>query len=180
MESLSLRVFLSFAASDKSRAEAMANILQSNQIEVLTMTPSGRMSDEDMLATIRDVMAKATMTFVLIGPRTRASKWVDKEIEIALLGTKDRPPTGLVAVILPEHEDFSRPFYDPENVPLRIHDHVSRESAILRKWSENPDEIRKWIADADQRRRRFPVPLVSFATQSALRRFDWDASADES
>jgi hypothetical protein len=172
-------VFLSYAPSDRRRADAMQHLLEAAGTKVLAVAAARRAMGDTMLATIGDALSEATVTVVLIGPQTRSSRWVDKEIELAMQGTANRPPTGLVAVILPEHEDYSRPFYDPENVPLRIHEHVSRESAILRKWTENPDELQSWIAEATQRRRRFPAPFVNFSTQSALNQFDWDASVDE-
>ena len=166
------KVFLSFAASDKKSADDMRQMLESQGVEVLsagTDIPAGSAWPE----------SPPSVAFVLIGPKTRASKSVDQEIKTAIEGTPSGPPPGLVAVILKEHEDYARPFYDPENVPLRIHDHVSRESAILRKWPKDPAEVLNWMEDATRRRQRFPSPFVNFSTQSALNNFDWDASADE-
>lgn len=166
------KVFLSFAVSDKKSADEMRQMLESQGVEVLS-------ADTDIRAGSAWPESPPSVVFVLIGPKTRASQWVDQEIKIAIEGTTSGPPPGLVAVILKEHEDYSRPFYDPENVPLRIHDHVSRESAILRKWPKDPAEVLSWIEDAVRRRQRFPSPFVNFSTQSALSNFDWDASADE-
>ena len=172
------KVFLSFAASDKRSADAMRQILESQGVEVLSAETSIR-AGAQWLESLRSAMSSASVIFVLIGPRTRESKWVNQEIEMAIQGTPSSPPAALVAVILKEHEDYSRPFYDPDNVPLRIHDHVSRESAILRKWPKDPAEVHRWIEDAIRRRQRFPSPFVNFSTQSALSSFDWDESVDE-
>ncbi len=172
------KVFLSFAASDKKSADDMRQMLESQGVEVLSVDTSIR-AGSAWVESLREAMLSASVVFVLIGPKTRASQWVDQEIKIAIEGTTSGPPPGLVAVILKEHEDYSRPFYDPENVPLRIHDHVSRESAILRKWPKNPAEVLSWMEDAMRRRQQFPSPFVNFSTQSALSNFDWDASADE-
>ena len=172
------KVFISFAASDKRSADEMRKMLESEGVEVLSAESSSR-AGTHMLESLHSAMSSASVVFVLIGPRTRASKWVNQEIEMAIQGTPSSPPAGLVAVILKDHEDYSRPFYDPDNVPLRIHDHVSRESAILRKWPKEPAEVRRWIADAIRRRERFPSPFVNFSTQSALSRVFWDESVDE-
>jgi hypothetical protein len=173
------KVFLSFSQADRPWADRMQETLEAAGATVLTADRSGVGPGDLLLADLRNAVSEATVLFVLIGPRTRFSKRVDQEIECGLRRTSDRPAPGLVAVILPEHEDFSRPYYDPGNVPLRVDDHVSRESAILRKWSEDPAQVRKWLAEATQRRRRFPSPMVSFATQAALERFAWDQSVEE-
>lgn len=172
------KVFLSYAHSDKRRAEEMRKMLHESGAEVFSADSSIR-SGDSVQESIRAAIASAAVVFVLIGPSTRTRKWVDKEIELATQGTPSRPAPGLVAVVLPEHDDYSRPFYDPENVPLRIHDHVSRESAILRKWPKDPAEIRNWISESLRRRQRFPAPFVNFSTQSALSSFNWDESVDE-
>jgi len=172
------KVFLSCIHSDMRWAHAMRQMLGATGAEVLLVSDSIRPGDS-IAERVREAIAMASVVFVLIGPRTRGSKFVNWEIEIATQGTPSRPAPGLVAVILPEHADYPRPFYDPENVPLRIHDHVSRESAILRKWPKDPAEVQYWITEAMRRRQRFPWPLVSFSTGSALRSFQWDESADQ-
>jgi hypothetical protein len=103
---------------------------------------------------------------------------VDREIELGTESREDGPGAGLVGVILPPHDDFSRPYYDPENVPVRLHDLVQNEYAILRKWSENPDEIRPWLEEAERRRRHCPEPSLGASAQ--LYRFAWDPAVDGS
>jgi len=167
------KVFLSFASSDLKRAGEMEQLLKNAGAEVVS--PAKELS---VGATVVDeiiaAIAKADVVFVLIGPKTRGSRWVDWEIETATRNSPSSPPAALVAVILPEHDDYSKPFYDPEDVPLRVHDHVSRESALLRKWPKKDDEVQAWIAEAIRRRERFPAPFLNFSTQSALSAFPWE------
>lgn len=171
------KIFLSFAAPDRIWADKMRDILQAQGAEVVVPDSSIR-TGEPLVESLRCQLSGVTAVFVLIGARTRSSKWVDMEVEMATYTTSGQAP-GMVAVILPDHEDYSRPFYDPENVPLRIHEHVSRETALLRKWPKQPDEVLGWITDAVERRRRFPMPFVNFATLSALNSFGWDESVDQ-
>lgn len=141
----------------------MVELLQSMEIQASPDTPQG-----------------ATVTFALVGPTTRFSKAVDSQIEAALKGTSEQAPTALVAIILPEHEDYSAPFYEPENISPRIHDQVSRESAVLRKWSKKKSAIAEWIEEALRRRVRFPAPSFSFSTLSELKSFAWNDSSEGS
>lgn len=171
------KVYITYAASDKSWADRMRLILETAGVSVVSPDSITR-SGDSWFESIRSAIDSATVLFVLIGPRTRLSKWVDREIELATRRTAVSSAAGLVAVVLPEHSDFGKPYYDPEKVPLRIHDHVSRESAILRKWTDKPEVIRTWIDDALRRRKRFPSPFVSFSTESAIRRLDWDKDLD--
>ena len=171
-------IFLAFATADQIWADKMRTLLEKQGLKVLQAASTANADHLERDANL-SLIAKASVVFVLIGPQTRASKSVDQQVEVALVHATSSPPAGLVAVILPNHIDFSLPFYDPQNVPLRIHDHVSRESAILRKFSLDPDVILSWIEEASRRRQRFPAPFVSFATQSALAKVQWDASVDQ-
>lgn len=170
-------VFLAFATADQIWADKMRMLLESQGLEVLPAVST--LAEHATLESIRSAIALASVVFVLIGPQTRVSKWVDLEVQTALTPSDTSQPASLVAIILPNHIDYALPFYDPENVPLRIHDHVSRESAILRKYSDDANVVRAWIDEANRRRQRFPTPFVSFATQSALTKVNWDASVDQ-
>jgi len=66
-------------------------------------------SGEDFEAQLRESIGTATHTIVLVGPQTRFSRWVDREIEQSTESREDAPGAALVGVILPSHEDFSRP-----------------------------------------------------------------------
>lgn len=128
---------------------------------------------------LREAISQTTHTLVLIGPQTRLSKWVDREIELSTESRDDGPGAGVVGIVLPSHEDYSRPYYDPDNIPVRLHDLIQNEYAILRKWTDRPDELRHWLAEAERRRRHHrPEPSLGAAAQ--LYRFSWDAKVDAS
>lgn len=171
-------IFLSYVLEDRSWADQCAAFLRSIGASVHTdqslITPG-----EEFQRRLQEAILQTTHILVLIGPRTRLSQWVDREIELGTESRDDGPGAGVVGIILPSHEDFSRPYYDPENVPVRLHDLIQNEYAILRKWTESPDELSRWLEDAERRRYRHrPEPSLGAAVQ--LRRFSWDAKVDES
>ena len=47
------------------------------------------------------------------------------------------PGAGLIGVILPYHDDFDRPYYEPELVPLRLHDFIEQKVAIIGEYEED-------------------------------------------
>lgn len=169
-------IFLSYVHADRSWAEQFSSLLAGSGITTRnswsSLTPG-----EDFEARLRESIGTATHTLVLIGPQTRFSRWVDREIEQSIEAREDAPGAALIGVILPIHEDFPRPYYDPENVPLRLHDSIQNEYAIIKKWSEDPAEIRQWLDEADRRRNRYcPEPSLGAAAQ--LYRFPWDEGVD--
>ena len=112
---------------------------------------------------------------VLVGPRTQLSRWVDKEIDIAIA---DRPkPAALLGIILPHHKDFAKPYYEPGNVPRRLHDRVHHDYALLKKWTENTETIRGWLKDVAKRSLHLRSTVSSRAMLD-LQRQDWDDTAD--
>lgn len=54
---------------------------------------------------------------------------------------------------------------------------VRREYAMIRKWSEDPAEIRARLQAADRRRSAF-LPIVCYSMLQTLRRQQWDESED--
>ena len=171
-------VFLSYVKADQAHAESLAAMLTANGSTVCN-PPSAPLPPKNTLAFLREALLTATHTLVLIGPTTRQSRWVDREIELSTEVRDDGPGASLIGVILPAHADFSQPYYDPENVPLRLHDLVQNEYAIVRKWSDNPEEIRRWLEEAGCRRQS-SHPQPSLRAAAAIYRFAWDETVDES
>jgi hypothetical protein len=169
-------VFLSYVHADQSWAERFSSLLAGSGITICNSWSSLK-PGEDFEARLRESIGTATHTVVLIGPQTRFSHWVDREIEHSTESREDAPGAALIGVILPSHEDFSRPYYDPENVPLRLHDSIQNDYAIAKKWSEDPAEIGRWLDEAEKRRHRYsPEPSLGAAAQ--LYRFSWDEAVD--
>jgi hypothetical protein len=170
------RIFLSHLPADQPLADQLATLLQASGFE-LCKSWDAMQPEAASEASLEDCVKGATHTVVLIGPQTRFSLWVDHEIERSTEPRDDGPGAALIGVILPNHEDYSRPYYDPENIPLRLHDLIQSEYAIVRKWTEDPAEIRRWLEDADGRRHRHcPEPSLGAAAQ--LYRFSWNAEVD--
>lgn len=172
-------VFISHTFDDTRRAAELSDALTRAGFDVRTgesLKACGGNIKESIAMTL-DAMETL---IVLLGPKTRSSKWIDWEIETALSSgsPQGRGPCALLAIILPDHEDFSKPFYDPENVPVRLHDALQWESALIRKWDLEPDVLTRWIEEACIRRKRVPHPRASFPVQSQLSSFPWDDSVD--
>lgn len=173
-----LNIFLSYVLEDRSWADQCAALLQNSGASVHTDRSSIK-PGEEFQRRLQEAILQTTHVLVLIGPRTRLSQSVDREIELGTESREDGPGAGVIGIILPSHEDFSRPYYDPENIPVRLHDLVQNEYALLRKWTDSPDELSRWLDEAERRRYRHrPEPSLGAAVQ--LRRFSWDAKVDES
>lgn len=171
-------IFLSYVREDQTWAERCASLLQS--IGASTHTVRSLMAPgETFQRRLQETILQTTHILVLIGARTRLSQWVDREIELGTESRDDGPGAGVIGIILPSHEDFSRPYYDPENVPVRLHDLIQNEYALLRKWTERPDELSRWLDEAERRRYRHRAE-PSLAAAAWLYRFAWDAKVDES
>lgn len=98
---------------------------------------------------IRDEYLRDTsVTVVLIGTQTWQRKHVDWEIASSIRDTKHNPRSGLLGIFLPTHPSFGRPRYDEGTIPPRLHDNVECGFALLRDWSNDPDQLKAWIHEA--------------------------------
>ena len=170
------RVLLSFAREDAAFATRMGNLITELGAAILPRDESNLMG-ADIKGNLRGRLMQATMIIVLIGSTTRFSRWVDIEIEFSTKPTKEGPGAGLIGVVLPTHDDFSKPYYEPELVPLRLHDRILAEYAILRKWSDDPLEVADWLSEADRRRHQYDS-TPSIRALIELRHFPWSKDAD--
>ncbi|MGB0127788.1 MAG: TIR domain-containing protein [Rhodocyclaceae bacterium] len=171
------RVFLSFVHEDRSLADQCVGLLQGVGVPVCNAGQPE--TGEGIRDQLQELILQATHLLVLVGPRTRLSKFVDQEIELSTERRENgNPGAGVIGIILPSHPDYDRPYYEPENIPLRLHDLIESEYAILRKWTDNPDELRRWIDEAD-RRRGYRQPELSLRAAAQIYRFGWDSEVDE-
>lgn len=188
-------VFISCHSADRGHATALESLLPEGTViwNGATSVPSGAEWGE----ALRDALIRADVTVVLLGPRTRDSRWVDFEIQHSTAARSTeviqakgqaiqssvlsawgiQPGAGLVGIILPDHPDFSKPYYDPENVPVRLHDLVQQEYAIIKKWTYDAGLIAGWLLDAVGRR-RYRHPERTPRLVEALTSFSWDDSLD--
>lgn len=111
---------------------------------------------------IRDeFIADATVTVVLIGPKTWSRKHVDWEIGSSLRDTQNNSRCGLIGVFLPTHPDFGRDQFNINSIPPRLYDNVKNKFASLHDWSDNPEVVQGWIHEAFKRRKKI-IPDNSY------------------
>ena len=106
---------------------------------------------------IRDEYIRdATVTVVLIGPRTWQRKHVDWEIGASIRKTKRNSRCGLLGIILPNHADYRKKGYTPRLLPPRLVDNCKGDNpyAFIYDWPEPwaPAQIARWIRQAFARR----------------------------
>ncbi len=106
-----------------------------------------------------DCIAGATVSIVLIGPRTWQRKYVDWEISFSLRKTKKKSRCGLLGILLPNHPDFKKEpaSRNPRLIPPRLAANCEGDDPYARiyRWSGSPNEVnrvRQWIHQACSRR----------------------------
>lgn len=102
----------------------------------------------------------STVTVVLVGKHTWQRKFVDWEIGSSIRHTKNNPRSGLLGILLPT---YPRPPGKPDHycihtIPPRLYDNIKCCFAKIYNWSDNPDEVQRWIDKAFKRRRENPPP----------------------
>ncbi len=172
-------VFLSHSQADAGFAKELEEILSS--IKVRSWNFNSAISPGDnYLDHVQPALETCTHIMVLVGPWTRDSQWVDMEMEVAMAARENGPGAGLIGIILPNHDDFKRPHYEPELVPPRLHDFVTQEVAIIKKWADSPEAVQLWLADAEKRRYAFQRRTrVSLSTLKFIREHRWTNKGDE-
>ena len=99
-----------------------------------------------------EYLRDSTVTVVLIGSQTWQRKHVDWEIGSSIRQTPYNPRSGLLGIILPSHPHQNRTSYDPFTIPPRLHDNVACGFAKIYNWSNDPNEVSRWIHEAFERR----------------------------
>lgn len=121
---------------------------------------------EDALRQVREEhLAEATVTVVLIGPRTWQRKFVDWEIGATLRDTKMNPRCGLLGILLPCHPGHRQPERNLQLVPPRLAANCGGDAPFARIYDwpgsrnrQRGDEVQGWIHKAYKRRRKQPAP----------------------
>lgn len=106
------------------------------------------LSEEYIKRLIREkYISDTSVVVVLIGKNTYCRKHVDWEISAGLLNN-----AGLMALALPSHSSYKKDTYSKEDVPGRLADNLKSKYASFYDWTENRDNIVKWVEKAFKRK----------------------------
>ncbi len=161
-KSIRRKVFISYHVEDRDQVKQFADSMGS-----VIVDKSVKDSDIDdrniKTATVRqkirdNFIADASVTVVLIGPRTWQRKHVDWEVGSSLRQTKKNPRCGLLGILLPNHPDYGKEGYNPRLIPPRLADNCQQKDpyAIIYDLPRNQvkSKVRSWIDQAFERRSR--------------------------
>ena len=166
-------VFVSHSQADAAFADQFEKMLSAINVPSWNYNSAIKPGD-NYLEKVQPALENCTHIVVLIGPLTKDSRWVDMEMEVAMSARESGPGAGLIGVILPNHDDFKRPYYEPESVPLRLHEFITRQVAILKKWPESPEAVQQWLEVGERRRHAFQRRTrVSLSTLKFIREHQW-------
>lgn len=159
------KVFISYHhKSDQRYKERFASMMQGDFVD--KSVKDGDIDDDNLkVDTVRQKIrdgniSDATVTVVLIGPCTWQRKHVDWEIGASLSSTKNNPRCGLLGIILPNHFDANKRTYNQRRIPPRLADNATGPLpfAKIYDWTNDAEEVRRWIHDAFLRRNSTPPP----------------------
>ena len=157
------KVFISFHEQDINYKERFIRMMGRRIVD--RSVDTGNIDDtglrtEAIHQKIRDEYIRdATVTIVLIGPRTWQRKYVDREIGSSIRKTKRNPRCGLLGIVLPNHSNYGRnKKLDTHLIPPRLADNWTEEDsyALIYDWPNpwTPAKVSEWIHDAFLRRNR--------------------------
>ena len=161
-------VFVSYHhQQDEQYKNQFVEMMAGNMIDKsvnLTNVIAQSQPNEAVLQRIReDHIAQVSVTVVLVGRCTWKRKYVDWEIGASLRDTQTNPRCGLIGILLPDHPDFGRETYRDQFLPPRLVDNLSDDHrfASVYDWSDDRNDVKRWIHKAFLRRRKQPDPDIS-------------------
>lgn len=170
-------VFISHSAVDAGYANRIEELLGELQIQSWNFNTQVGPGDS-YIEKAKPALESCSHIFVLIGPVTKESQWVDMEMEVAMSPGESGPGARLIGIILPHHGDFNRPYYEPELIPMRLHDFVKQDAALIRKWSEKAEEIKAWIDESARMTSSLRRSRPSLSTLKFIRENAWSNEGD--
>ena len=166
------KIFISHVLEDRNYASKLGEVLTT--LGIASTSCLDWKQGEKAIEMLQKDLQECDLICVLVGPNTRFSKFVDSEID-AFLKKQSDPPCGLLGIILPVHPDFNRPYYDPVEVPPRLHDRVEWEFGLIKHWALDEASWKSWFAEVDRRRKK-ESSSASLSLLMALRKFPWNAT----
>ena len=155
------KVFISFHEKDIEYKESFVRMMGKRIVD--RSVDTGNIDDTDLKTeTVRqkirdEYIRDATVTIVLIGPRTWQRKHVDWEIGSSLRKTRRNPRCGLLGIVLPNHRNHGKKRkLDPHLIPPRLADNWTEDDsyALVYDWPKPwaPATVAGWIHRAFLRR----------------------------
>ena len=147
------KVFISFHEDDIALKEdfvlKMGDRIVDKSVHTRNIEDTGLTAGQVRQIIRNDYILDATVTVVLIGPRTWQRKFVDWEIG-ASIGKPS--PCGLVGIFLPNHSEYRKAGFNDRLVPPRLADNCRGRNpyAVIYNWPDpwNPNEIERWVEEA--------------------------------
>ena len=153
------KVFVSFHEQDVKYKESFVRMMGRRIVD--RSVDTGNIDDTGLkTATVRqkirdEYIRDATVTIVLIGPRTWQRRHVDWEIGSSVRRTKRNPRCGLLGIVLPNHANHGKQL-DPHLIPPRLADNWTDADSysVIYDWPNPwaPAKIAGWIHRAFVRR----------------------------
>ena len=146
------RVFISFHEQDikykKEFVRRMGQRILDRSVDTGNIDDTG-MKTATVRQKIRDEYIRdATITIVLIGPRTWQRKHVDWEIGSGLRKTKKNSRCGLLGILLPNHPNHGKK-HNLHLLPPRLADNCNGEDpyALIYDWPSPwaPAKVSQWV-----------------------------------
>ena len=154
------KVFISFHEQDIKQKEDFVRMMGKRIVD--RSVDTGNIDDTGLkTATVRqkirdEYIRDATVTIVLIGPRTWQRKHVDWEIGSSIRKTKRNPRCGLLGIVLPNHSSYGKDDFDPHLIPPRLADNCTEGDSysVIYDWPNPwaPAQVAEWIHNAYVRR----------------------------
>lgn len=154
------RVFVSYHHDDQSYKDYFVTMMGDDIVD--ESVADGDIDDRNLATeTIRqrirdNFIRDATVTAVLIGPCTWQRKHVDWEIGSSLRATRNNSRCGLLGILLPNHPDYGRQYYNPRLIPPRLEINCGGEDPYAKTYDWpghfGANNVRRWIHQAFLRR----------------------------
>ena len=154
------KIFISFHEADIRYKEQFVRMMGNRIVD--RSVDTGNIDDTGLkVATVRqkirdEYIRDATVTVVLIGPRTWQRKHVDWEIGSSVRKTRLNSRCGLLGIVLPNHSNYGDDGLDPHLIPPRLADNWtdSDSYAHIHDWPDpsEPARVQRWIHRAYRRR----------------------------
>ena len=154
------KVFISFHEEDigykKRFVQKGKNVFVDRSVDTGDIKDEG-LKVETIRQKIRDEYIRdATVTIVLIGPKTWQRKHADWEIGSSIRKTRRNPRCGLLGIILPNHPNYQMEKRNLRLMPPRLVDNIKGDDpyALVYDWPPTRAEarLREWIHRAFVRR----------------------------